>query len=277
MQDHRLFRESVLVTLGFVGILWVIKSWEYATAADLSFLGIYPRTIKGSIGILTSPFIHGDIQHLVSNTFPLVILGTGLFFFYRRIALEVFIIIYVSTGLWVWAIARPAFHIGASGLVYGLAAFLFFIGLLRKDARSLAVSMVVVFLYHGLFAGVFPLSAGISWESHLLGACSGIMCAFYYRLRGGLAGERPLTDEQEETVNREIRKEWQVVYKSDDSGSDTNAEENEKQTSGDSVNIPGSLFITFSNMSDNGNKKNDSPVKKRDEKKEEDDDLISLN
>lgn len=279
MDDHKHFRESVLLTIAFVGILWAIKSWEYAAAADLSYLGIYPRTLKGSIGILTAPFIHGDIQHLISNSFPLVVLGTGLLFFYRSIALEVFSVIYFATGLWVWAIARPAFHIGASGLVYGLAAFLFFIGLLRKDARSLAISLVVVFLYHGLFAGIFPLSTKVSWESHLLGGCAGIMCAFYYRHRIRSAEENgvqpettetgsPLSEAQQSVVQNEIKKEWRVVFMPDDDN-DTSKSKCEP------VKIPESLFIKFRNTSgdeDSSDKETTRPPENKD-----DDDLISLN
>ena len=279
MDDHRHFRESVLLTIAFVGILWLIKSWEYAAATDLSYLGIYPRTLKGSIGILTAPFIHGDIQHLISNSFPLVVLGTGLLFFYRPIALEVFSIIYFATGLWVWAIARPAFHIGASGLVYGLAAFLFFIGLLRKDARSLAVSLVVVFLYHGLFAGIFPLSTKVSWESHLLGGCAGILCAFYYRHRIRSAddsvapqefseNDSPLSEAQQSVVQIEIQKEWKVIFKPEE-GDDSS------QSKCARVKIPESLFIKFRNTSGDENPSNKETNKPSENK--DDEDLISLN
>ena len=281
MDDHKHFRESVLLTIAFVGILWAIKSWEYAAAADLSYLGIYPRTLKGSIGILTAPFIHGDVQHLISNSFPLVVLGTGLLFFYRPIALEVFSVIYFATGLWVWAIARPAFHIGASGLVYGLAAFLFFIGLLRKDARSLAVSLVVVFLYHGLFAGIFPLSTKVSWESHLLGGCAGIMCAFYYRHRIRSAEEAavqsepaetdsPLSEAQQSVLQNEIQKEWKVVFKPE-------ADVDPSQSKRARVRIPESLFIKFRNTSgDDDTSDSEAEATKRSENKK-DDDLITLN
>lgn len=254
MNDNKLFRQSFLITLGFVGVLWAIKSWERAAAADLSFLGIYPRTLKGSIGILTSPFIHGDVHHLISNTFPLVILGTGLFFFYRAIALEVFWVVYFSTGLWVWAVARPAFHIGASGLVYGIAAFLFFIGLLRKDARSLAVSMVVVFLYHGLFAGMFSLSPAVSWESHLLGGCSGIMCALYYRNK--IKAEEPESTAEQTPENSEQA--WQPT------------EKNEGMLP--PVSVPENFFVRFSNSS-----RKVAPEKTAEENEEDGKDLISLN
>jgi membrane associated rhomboid family serine protease len=106
----------------------------------------------------------------------------AVFFIYPRIALQVFVAIYLITGFWVWIAAREVYHIGASGLVYGLAAFLFFSGVFRRDARSTAVALAVVFLYSGMLQGLLPGSdASISWESHLLGAAAGVFCSFYYR------------------------------------------------------------------------------------------------
>ncbi len=247
MNEHKAFRESVFITLAFLGVLWCIKSWEYATSVDLSFLGIYPRSLKGSLGIVTAPFIHGDIQHLLSNTFPLAILGVGLFFFYRKIAFEVFIIVYLSTGFWVWTIARPAFHIGASGIIYGLVAFLFFFGLIKRDARSLAVSMIVVFLYHGLFAGIFPFSDQVSWESHLFGGLSGLFCAIHFRkatFGHGLIEATASDVQQESDANDEIRADIAL------------------DEEGLHVPIPPSLLIRFTNST----KEDDKP----------EDDIISL-
>ena len=105
----------------------------------------------------------------------------AVFYFYEKIALEVFIWIYLVTGFWVWVAARQAYHIGASGLVYGLATFLFFSGLFRRDIRSVAVATAIGFLYSGMVQGIFPTADNISWESHLLGAGAGLFCAFYFR------------------------------------------------------------------------------------------------
>jgi hypothetical protein len=143
------------------------------------------------LGIITGPLVHGDLMHLLSNSFPLILLGIGIMYFYNKIAREVFLWIYFTTGIWVWIVARDAYHIGASGLVYGLVAFLLFSGLFRRDARSIAISLVVIFLYSGMVAGILPTSSSISWESHLLGAFAGIFCAFYFR-------NIPLYDQKEE-------------------------------------------------------------------------------
>lgn len=118
-------------------------------------------------------------MHLISNTFPVLFLGATLFFFYERIGGVVFFRCYFITNVLVWIFSpRVSYHIGASGLVYGLSAFLIFFGLLRKDFMSLLISIVVTIFYGGIFYGVLPIDPRISWESHLAGALVGIITAF---------------------------------------------------------------------------------------------------
>jgi membrane associated rhomboid family serine protease len=181
--ESRKFKNSIYISLSFVVILWFIKFVEFAMDYDFAIYGIHPRHVSGVIGIFTGPLIHGDFSHLASNTLPLLILVIGLFYFYQKVALEVVLWIYFMTGFWVWIAARNAYHIGASGLVYGLVSFLFFSGIFRRDTASIAISLIVVFLYGGMFYGILPLTEGISWESHILGAIAGILCAFYFRLK----------------------------------------------------------------------------------------------
>ena len=182
MSDEAIkFKNSVFFVVSFTLLLWAIKALEWAVALDFGFLGILPRTLSGTMGIITAPLIHGDALHLISNTFPLLLLGVSVFYFYDRIALEVFAWIYFLSGFWVWMAARDAYHIGASGLIYGLVAFLFFSGLFRRDTKSLTISLIVIFLYGGMLQGLFPTDGRISWESHLLGAMAGAFCAFFYR------------------------------------------------------------------------------------------------
>ena len=180
-QEARKLRNSIFFVFSFTFLLWLIKALEWAVAMDFGFLGILPRTVSGTMGIVTAPLVHGDVLHLLSNTFPLMLLGISVFYFYDRIALEVFVWIYFMSGFWVWMAARDAYHIGASGLVYGLVSFLFFSGLFRRDIRSLSISLIVIFLYGGMVQGLFPINERISWESHLLGALAGAFCAFFYR------------------------------------------------------------------------------------------------
>ena len=181
VQQPILLRNSLLNITGFIAFLWIIKWLEWTAHLDLGFLGILPRTLSGTMGIITAPLIHGDWLHLISNTFPLLLLGVSVFYFHHKIAAEVFGWIYFMSGFWVWMAARDAYHIGASGLVYGLVAFLFFSGIFRRDLRSLTISLLVVFLYGGMVQGIFPGNEQISWESHFLGALAGLFCAFFYK------------------------------------------------------------------------------------------------
>ncbi|MBE7632838.1 rhomboid family intramembrane serine protease [Tenacibaculum finnmarkense] len=141
--------------------------------------GIIPRTSSGLIGIFTAPFLHGGIWHLISNTLPLIILLTVLNFFYPKKTLTVILFIILIGGTLVWLFARSANHIGASGLIYGLAAFLITNGLLERKLIPLLVSLGVAILYGGLIWGLVPsLKSHISWEGHLFGAVAGVVISF---------------------------------------------------------------------------------------------------
>ncbi len=181
--EHIKFRYAVYMVISFVSILWVIKAIELAGNFSFSNLGILPRTLRGIIGIITGPLIHGDIFHLISNTLPILLLGVLLFYFYHRIAVEIFIWIYLVTGFWTWILARNAYHIGASGIVYGMASFLFFGGILRKSKQLMTVSGIIILLYGGILYGIFPdfVEADVSWESHALGALVGVLLAVVFR------------------------------------------------------------------------------------------------
>src|SRR5690606_40144995 len=117
----------------------------------------------------------------VSNTFPILILGTTMYFFYPRAADRIFFLSYIGTNILVWIFARPSIHIGASGVVYGIAFFLFFIGFFRKDFMSIVISLTMAALYGGIIYGIFPGEAYVSWESHFFGALVGLGCSFYFR------------------------------------------------------------------------------------------------
>ena len=166
--------ESIVIPFRLVFIMWATYILGSMINFDIALLGIYPRTFLGMIGILFAPMIHGSVMHLVSNTVPLLFLGTILFMFYDRIARRVFFQCYFYTNILVWIFGRASYHIGASGLVYGLASFLIFYGIFKKDFRSLFISIIILILYGSLIYGILPLREGISWESHLLGALIGI-------------------------------------------------------------------------------------------------------
>ena len=188
MNEAKQEKRRVLTSLKypglFVALLWLIKLAELALENDFSTLGVYPMETRGLPGILLGPLVHGDMQHLLTNSVPLLILGTGIFYFYRPIAFQVVVFIYLMSGLMLWLGGREGYHIGASGLIYGFAAFLFLSGILRKNVRLMAISLLVVFLYGGMIWGVLPLDPNVSWEGHLFGALTGAAVAFYYKDRG---------------------------------------------------------------------------------------------
>jgi len=171
------FEESLVTPIRFIFIIWLVYAIGLLLPFDLAILGIYPRSFQGMTGILLAPLIHGSMFHLISNTLPLLFLGIVLFLFYDRIARKVFFQCYFFTNILVWIFARPSLHIGASGLVYGLASFLIFFGVFRKDIRSIVISLVILILYGGMVYGIFPQQPGVSWESHLMGALVGLTTA----------------------------------------------------------------------------------------------------
>lgn len=130
--EKKRFIYSLIIPLFFIAILWIVKGIEIFLHQDFSYLGIFPMRIKGLIGIVTAPLIHSDIEHLAANSIPLLILGSGVFYFYNKIAYKVFFFSYLIANIWIWFGARYAYHIGASGLVYSLASFLFLAGYLGE-------------------------------------------------------------------------------------------------------------------------------------------------
>ena len=165
-------------------VFWLVWIVEAADGLDLYYYGIFPRRINGLPGILASPFIHSNFNHLINNTIPFFLLLTAIFFFYQKVAWRVLLVSYLATGVMVWLIARSSYHIGASGLIYSFAAFLFFSGIIRRNINLLAISLLVIFLYGSLVWGIFPYRPDMSWESHLMGLTVGIVLAVLYRHEG---------------------------------------------------------------------------------------------
>jgi len=189
---------SIIIPGIFIFFMWLVKIIEVLFETDFSQFGIYPLTINGLPGIIFSPFIHRDFNHLFNNTLPLLFLSVALFYLYSEVAIKVFIWTFFLTGLLVWFGGREAWHIGASGLVYGLASFLFFSGIIRRYFRLVALSLLVVFLYGEMVWGIFPgVYKDVSWESHMLGFFSGIMLAIVFRKQGP---QMPVYEWMEEEV-----------------------------------------------------------------------------
>ncbi|WP_371377663.1 rhomboid family intramembrane serine protease [Thalassotalea aquiviva] len=172
---------SILITTVFVLILWWVKLFETILQLDLHFLGVFPLSLYGLIGILTAPLVHGSWQHVIGNSVPLLLMGSFLIYGYPKSRWWTIAIIWLLSGLGVWLLGRENFHIGASGLAHGIFFFLFLSGIFRRDKRSSAIMMIAFYMYGSMLLTIFPREEWISFESHLFGALSGAFCAILFR------------------------------------------------------------------------------------------------
>jgi membrane associated rhomboid family serine protease len=183
MENNFKFNSSVVaLPLFSVLLLWIVFWMEIRFDFDFDTNGIYPRTILGLQGVIFSPFIHADIEHLYNNSIPLLILLASLRYFYNKQSFAVIGYGILLSGLITWVIGRENYHIGASGLIYVLVSFIFFKGIQTQYYRLVALSLTVILLYGGLFWYIFPkVDETISWEGHLAGFLTGFALSIFYK------------------------------------------------------------------------------------------------
>ena len=177
------FRLAVKMALGFVALIWVIQLLDWALDLEPADFGVRPRQLAGLPGIFFAPLVHGGFAHLLANSPPLLVLGTAMLYLYPSAAVRVLPAVYLGTGVAVWLFARGSAHVGASGLIYGLVSYIFVAGLIRRDRRAIAASLLVCFMYGALIWGLLPIEPGVSWETHLAAALIGIVLAIALRRR----------------------------------------------------------------------------------------------
>jgi membrane associated rhomboid family serine protease len=175
------FRLAVKIAVGFVVLIWLIQLLNSGLDLGLERFGIRPRELAGLPGILFAPLLHGGFAHLIANSLPLLVLVTGMLHLYPNSAVRVLPAVYLGPGIVVWVFARGSVHLGASGLVYGLASYIFVAGSIRRDKRAIASSLLVWFLYGSLVWGVLPIEPGVSWETHLVATLVGVVLAIALR------------------------------------------------------------------------------------------------
>jgi len=174
-------RLSAWVSAAFVAFLWLILLLDAVTSVNLQQYGLRPGSIEGLLGVFTAPLLHGGVEHLFNNSIPLLVGLTACLFLYPNSSILVIPAIWLGSGLLGWFIGRPSLHFGASGLLYGLLAFVFLSGVLRRDMRSVSVTLLVAFFYGTMIWGVFPIRLNMSWELHLSGALVGLLMAVLLR------------------------------------------------------------------------------------------------
>ncbi len=230
---HFKFTNAVLVApLISVLAIWTVFLVELQLRTNFNDYGIVPRSLSGLKGIVCSPFIHGSLEHLYNNTLPLAILTAALFYFYRDSALKVLVVGILLSGLITWIIGRPSYHIGASGVIYLLASFIFFKGIFTKYYRLIALSLMVVFIYGSMLWYIFPIKEGISWEGHLGGFITGLVLAFF--VKSNLPSSKKYAWEQDNYNERED----EFLQHFDDDG-------NFIENKGESVPTEDSIKITY--------------------------------
>lgn len=158
--------------------LWMVNIANWAAGSKLNEFGIIPRHPVGLIGILTSPFLHQDFNHLFFNSIPLFALGLAILSQGILNFILVTAVIIILGGFAVWLFARRANHIGASGLVSGYFGYILATAYVNPSFTALLLALVVLYYFASILFGIFPQKAHISWESHLFGFLAGIVAAF---------------------------------------------------------------------------------------------------
>jgi len=202
-EEKKRFIYSLVFPGFFLLLIWLVAFFEFSMELSFAHGGVYPRKWSGLQGILFSPLIHGGWKHLINNSMPVFLLSLALFYFYRDIAYKIWLLIYFMGGILLWGVGREAYHIGASGLIYGLAAFLFLSGIIRRVRSLTAISLLVVFWYGSMWWGLLPIDIDVSFEAHITGAVSGLVLAVVYRDQGPLPEKSELEDEEEDQSEEE--------------------------------------------------------------------------
>jgi membrane associated rhomboid family serine protease len=168
---------NALWILGLVVLAWAVELVNLLLGHQLNVFGIRPRTLPGLVGVLLHPFLHGGIGHVLLNTLPFVILGWLVILNGTRTFVRVSIFVILVSGGAIWLFGRPAFHVGASGLIFGYFGFLIAHAWYTRSLGPILVALFAVSLYGGLLWGAFPVNPHVAWEGHLFGFLAGILAA----------------------------------------------------------------------------------------------------
>jgi membrane associated rhomboid family serine protease len=166
-----------------VGVWWVVYVANLVLGGSLLSFGIHPRTLAGLLGILFAPFLHASLAHLVLNTISFVLLGAFMRFRHRSDLVVVGTVGAITSGLGAWLLSAPGtVTVGASGVIFAYLGFLMARGVFERSIASIALSVLVTWLFGSMAWGVLPtVGAAISWQAHLFGLLGGVFCAAQLR------------------------------------------------------------------------------------------------
>lgn len=201
--DRRRLLRALNASLAFVLVLVAVFSAQ--GAFDVAAWTVQPRALPGLRGLLTAPLLHGSLEHMATNAFSLLLLGTLAGSVYPRATLRALPLLWLGSGLGAWLLGDAgSYHLGASGLTHGLMFLVFTLGLLRRDRPSIAAAMIAFFLYGGMLLTVLPREAGVSWQAHLGGAVAGVVAAWLFRRSDPLPPRKKYSWEIEEELAAQV-------------------------------------------------------------------------
>lgn len=160
-----------------LGLIWLVSLLELSGISPELFPKLFPRNFSALPGVLSMPFLHGDLVHLLSNTITFLVFAVLISLSGNKHFIKVTISIILLSGLAVWLFARSAYHIGASGMIFGYFGFLTMRMFYSPKIGTIIISILVIVLYGSMIWGVLPKGPHISWEAHLFGFLSGIIVA----------------------------------------------------------------------------------------------------
>lgn len=179
--------KKIYFSIFILALIWLVFGLNAILPINLLQYGIAPRTAHGLAGILFAPFLHANLPHIISNSIPLFVLTLSLFLFYEKQAMAVWLGVMLIGGFLVWLLAGlfsgPAVHVGASGVIYGLVAFLVASGIYQRSTKAILISIIVCIVYGSLIFGIFPTQPQVSWQGHLYGGIAGLWMAYVFRKR----------------------------------------------------------------------------------------------
>lgn len=174
-------RSGLQFAAGYVVVIWLVHAVNSLLfGGALVFFGIHPLDVSSLWHVFTSPLLHANMEHLISNTVPGAVFSFLIGMSRARVWWEVTAFVVVLGGLGVWVLGGVGTnHIGASGLVYGWLGYLLVRGLFNRSVMQIMLGVGLGIFYSSLVWGILPGVPGVSWQAHLFGALGGVAAGMF--------------------------------------------------------------------------------------------------